>query len=134
MITGKESAFIGICLEGFFFGKISFLCFFLTCTLTKHLLPGQDSIQEYSCCIYNAHRTIPGRQQSPFSMLFFFSTFYLLLPLSVIHYLSYLEYVTILSVKISFFYRLCSRVSRHFRLNFKFFLSRNYFKFRLSNS
>ena len=36
MFTGADSAFIGLCLEGFFYGNISILCA-LTCTLAKEV-------------------------------------------------------------------------------------------------
>ena len=36
MLTQAEATFIGLCLEGFFYGKISILCA-LTCTLAKEI-------------------------------------------------------------------------------------------------
>jgi hypothetical protein len=85
MFNDVDALFIGICLEGFFYGKISVLC---VVSLLEVQLFLQDSIPEYSPFIYNAHQKSPGRQPS-FSMHSVFSTFCLLLQLSVMQQTSY---------------------------------------------
>ena len=82
MFTEFNAVFIGLCLEGFFYGKISILCA-LTCTVANYS-PIQDSIPEYSVCIFNTHRTSP-RWHLSFSTLSVFSTSYLLRTLSLIY-------------------------------------------------
>ena len=79
-LTLEESVFIGLYLEGFFYGEIIF-CW--TIAKQSNITAIQDSILVYSPSIYNAkHRKI--RRKVSFSMLSVLCMFYLLLPSSLI--------------------------------------------------
>src|SRR5271155_479259 len=82
-LTLADFVYLGLCLEGFFFGTICIPE--LSVPLLKHfnITPSQDSILAYSPCIYSTiygrkTPTRPGRKLF-FSILYVLSMFYLLL-------------------------------------------------------
>src|SRR5271155_4799321 len=83
-LTLADFVYLGICLEGFFFGTICIPE--QSVPLLKHfnITPSQDSILAYLPCIYSTidgRKTLtrPGRKVF-FSILYALYTFYLLLP------------------------------------------------------
>jgi hypothetical protein len=98
MFTLGDAFVIGICLEGFFYGKISVLCA-LTCTLARSpIIPRSRTLFRNIRHLFTIPIKRAGRQPS-FSMLSVFSMFYLLLLLSVIQQPSRL--IWILPVKVT---------------------------------
>ena len=115
MISEEEAIFIGVCLEGFFYGKMSILCA-LSCTIAKEvqLFPG------------------PGVYSGIFAMYLQCSSnkaivFYALCLLYVLSTATIISDLVNAVFQVSNnpickninFYQLCSGVSVHYRLNFK---------------
>ena len=120
MFTIAESAFIALCLEGFFYGKISFLGA-LTCTLAKEvqLFPG---LGLYSGIFVIYLRCPSNKSRTAIILFYVLCLLYVLSTATVVCDLVAL----ILEVSnnyicknINFFNQLCSRVSVHYHFNFK---------------
>ena len=119
MIPYIESVFIGTCLEGYFYGKISVLCA-LTCTLAEEVQP----LGLYSG-IFVMYLQCPSKKSRTATILFY--SLWLLYVLSTVTFAA--DLVTCIS-EVScnsniceniIFYQLCSCVSVlvHYRLKFR---------------
>jgi hypothetical protein len=130
MFTNGDALFIGICLEGFFYGKISVLCA-LTCTLARS--PGSGV---YSG-IFTIYLQYPSKESRTATIVFYaLCLLYVLSTATVVLDAAYFILGVFVNVsdssKIFFLFQLCSRISRHYRFNFKLTPSQCIFAFRLA--
>ena len=134
MLSAVDSAFIGLCLEGFFYGNISVLCA-LTCTFAKEVQIFPD-LGLYSG-IFAIYLQCHLKESRTGTIVFY--VLCLLYVLSVATVISDLISVMLQVSNNSIckniiFNRLCRHVSVHYHLNFKLTTSHHYFALGLSKS
>ena len=132
MITWREAIFLALCLEGFFYGKISVLCA-LTCTLAKEvqLFPG---LGFYSGIFVMYLQRSSNKSRTSIILFYALCLLYVLSVATIACDLTYI----ILDVSNNpicidiIFYQFCSGVSVHYRFNSKWNHSQCSFPFILS--
>ena len=120
MFTSADFSYIGLCLEGFLFGKISILCG-LTCTLSKEVRLFSDLgvysgifVMYLQCSL----RDSESRARTAKIIFYLLCLLYVLSMATVVG--DILNFILQIFVSNnSIFYQLCSNVSLHHLLRFK---------------